>query len=181
MPVCDMERNNGNGNNNESEEASSTNERDIHALSTQRAHRPAILLPSFRSPRLCNYDFIFMDINYTGCLAVSLYGILIQGCRHNGNPHHEHGELLTCLASGGEKRRDVCTPRRGKGRDAGRPLCLSFAVSPSKLPRLFSRFLSILRFLRFSSFDSSSSSTFASLLSFHSNYIDVRLREISFI
>lgn len=45
-----------------------------------------MLLPSFRSPRLCNYDFIFMDINYTGRLAVSLYSILIQGCRHNGNP-----------------------------------------------------------------------------------------------
>lgn len=29
-----------------------------------------------------------MDINYTVCLAVSLYGILIQGCRHNGNPRH---------------------------------------------------------------------------------------------
>jgi len=29
-----------------------------------------------------------MDINYTGRLAVSLYGILIQGCRHNGNPRH---------------------------------------------------------------------------------------------
>ena len=26
-----------------------------------------------------------MDINYTGRLAVSLYGILIQGWRHNGN------------------------------------------------------------------------------------------------
>lgn len=45
-----------------------------------------MLLPSFRSPRLCNYDFIFMDINYMGRLAVSLYSILIQGCRHNGNP-----------------------------------------------------------------------------------------------
>lgn len=63
-----------------------------HATSAQRA---AILLPSFRSPRLCNYDFIFMDINYTGRLAVSLYGILIQGCRHNGNPRHTDS-LLTC-------------------------------------------------------------------------------------
>lgn len=56
----------------------------------------AILLPSFRSPRLCNYDFIFMDINYTGRLAVSLYGILIQGCRHNGNPRATRSSLLTC-------------------------------------------------------------------------------------
>jgi len=35
-----------------------------------------------------------MDINYTGRLAVSLYGILIQGCRHNGNPRHM--ELTHC-------------------------------------------------------------------------------------
>lgn len=62
------------------------NQHDIYPRNTQRAQRAAILLPSFRSPRLCNYDFIFMDINYTGRLAVSLYGILIQGCRHNGNP-----------------------------------------------------------------------------------------------
>lgn len=62
------------------------NQHDIYPRNTQRAQRAAMLLPSFRSPRLCNYDFIFMDINYTGRLAVSLYSILIQGCRHNGNP-----------------------------------------------------------------------------------------------
>lgn len=71
------------------------NQHDIYPRNTQRAQRAAILLPSFRSPRLCNYDFIFMDINYTGRLAVSLYGILIQGCRHNGNPRHTDS-LLTC-------------------------------------------------------------------------------------
>lgn len=70
------------------------NRHDIYPQNTQRAQRAAILLPSFRSPRLCNYDFIFMDINYTGRLAVSLYGILIQGCRHNGNPRHT--ELTHC-------------------------------------------------------------------------------------
>lgn len=70
------------------------NRHDIYPRNTQRAQRAAILLPSFRSPRLCNYDFIFMDINYTGRLAVSLYGILIQGCRHNGNPRHT--ELAHC-------------------------------------------------------------------------------------
>lgn len=72
-----------------------SNQHDIYPRNTQRAQRAAILLPSFRSPRLCNYDFIFMDINYTGRLAVSLYGILIQGCRHNGNPRHTDS-LLTC-------------------------------------------------------------------------------------
>lgn len=71
------------------------NQHDIYPRNTQRAQRAAVLLPSFRSPRLCNYDFIFMDINYTGRLAVSLYGILIQGCRHNGNPRHTDS-LLTC-------------------------------------------------------------------------------------
>ena len=47
-----------------------------------------------------------MDINYTGCLAVSLYGILIQGCRHNGNPHHGL-RLLTCPVKRGEEGRNV--------------------------------------------------------------------------
>jgi hypothetical protein len=42
--------------------------------------REAVLLPPFsQCGHLCNYDFIFMGINYTGYLAVSLYGILIQG------------------------------------------------------------------------------------------------------
>lgn len=71
------------------------NQHNIYPRNTQWAQQAAILLPSFRSPRLCNYDFIFMDINYTGRLAVSLYGILIQGCRHNGNLRHTDS-LLTC-------------------------------------------------------------------------------------
>lgn len=50
---------------------------------------------------LCNYDFIFMDINYTGRLAVSLYGILIQGCGHNGK--------YSIVALGPE----LCSPARG--------------------------------------------------------------------
>lgn len=83
----DYSKNNSNsddGDNNNN--GASRGQYNIHARSTPRAQKAAILLPSFRSPDLCNYDFIFMDINCTGCLAVSLYGILIQGCRHNGNP-----------------------------------------------------------------------------------------------
>lgn len=99
---------NGNGNNNN--KASAT-EHDIHARDTQRAQRAAILLPSFRSPRLCNYDFIFMDINYTGCLAVSLYGILIQGCRHNGNPHH--GQHRCSPAQWREEKKEETCARQG--------------------------------------------------------------------
>lgn len=78
---------------------------------TQRAYSEwaAISLPSFRSPHLCNYDFTFMDINYIGCLAVSLHGILIQGCGHNGTQRCSDltvllDPLLTCLR---EKRRST--------------------------------------------------------------------------
>lgn len=62
----------------------------------------------------------------------------------------------------------MCTPRRGKGGDARRPLRLSFAASSfssfSKLLRLFSRFLSILVSSAFRlRFDSSSSSSSLSI------------------
>lgn len=43
----------------------------------------------------CNYDFIFMDINYTVSVAVSLHGILIQGCRHNGKPTRNSARALS--------------------------------------------------------------------------------------
>lgn len=64
----------------------------------------------------------------------------------------------------------MCTPRRGKGGDARRPLRLSFAASSfsssSKLLRLFSRFLSILVSSAFRlRFDSSSSSSIRFFLS----------------
>lgn len=82
--------------------------RYTYVWNTQRAQRAAVWLPPFRSPRLCNYDFIFMDINYTGCLAVSLYGILIQGCRHNGNPRFG----FTAHLPGGEWGRVVWVEKR---------------------------------------------------------------------
>lgn len=70
-----------------------------------------------------------MDINYTGCLAVSLYGILIQGCRHNGNPHHGH--RCSPAQWREEKKEETCTPgvkREGKELAGRRPLCLLLLV-----------------------------------------------------
>ena len=70
-----------------------------------------------------------MDINYTGCLAVSLYGILIQGCRHNGNPHH--GLRCSPARWREEKKEETWTPGvKGEAKElAGRrPLCLLLLV-----------------------------------------------------
>lgn len=98
------------------------NQHDIYPRNTQRAQQAAILLPSFRSPRLCNYDFIFMDINYTGRLAVSLYGILIQGCRHNGNPRHTDLTAHLPVGEGRDRERRVPawgTDGEGRCADSG--------------------------------------------------------------
>lgn len=127
-------------------QATRNNQHDIYPRNTQRAQRAAMLLPSFRSPRLCNYDFIFMDINYTGCLAVSLYGILIQGCRHNGNPRHTDSLPYLCIGEGREppqrkrqrekKRRPEGHPQEGQqhrehqvGNARTLPLCGSLVRS----------------------------------------------------
>lgn len=61
-----------------------------------------------------------MDINYTGRLAVSLYGILIQGCRHNGNLRHTGSPAHLPVRRGKGSQGRTAEGHRGRGRGASR-------------------------------------------------------------